>query len=235
MKSEKKRWQLSPPVIVVLTALIVLSVLLLLEWLNARQYRLTAQVEIAAPVIDQLAPQKTGRDSALQWPEGEVARTAERVREASALLMGLALLVINEELNHRHHTQASTLLTLMTDRELLPPKLQRASDTELASPYTKIVVRYQSILFGLEVLSLGNTPADGPPIIARLTSSDAASASTVLLIAKKYNALIPASFAPLSEIQVADWSVEPLRERSLSPEESEQLHTWAQQYSATGK
>jgi hypothetical protein len=57
----------------------------------------------------------------------------------------------------------------------------------------------------------------------------------VLLIARKAETPIPAPFTPISQILAIGWSVEPLRERSFTPEEIERLNAWAQQYAATGK
>lgn len=233
MKSAQ--WYLSPPLLIVLTATLVLSGLFLFDWLNARRYRLTAQVEIGAPALDRAVLQPQEQTAAKQWPEGEVARTAGRVREATALLMGLTLLAVQEEMNQHRHSQAESLLALLAARHLLPPNLQRVSPTELTSPQSAMVVRFRLASFGLEVVSIGKTSADGPPLIARLTAGEKETANAVLLFAKTENAPIPAPFASLTEVQAAGWSVEPLRESALPSTESEQLRTWAQQYAAAGK
>jgi hypothetical protein len=236
MRSEKK-WRPSSPLIVALTVVIVIAGMLCTGWLNARRYRLNARVEIAEPALEPQTPQASAvTTTAKLLPDGEVARTAIRVREATGLVMGLAMLAITEQMNARSPANADALIELMAKRNLLPPSIRQTStEGVLISGYATIYVRYRPAPFGIEVVSIGGERADGPAIIARLAAGSDDDSGAVLLLARKAEAPIPAPFALISQILALGWNVEPLRERSFTAEEIERLNAWTRQYAATGK
>ncbi len=236
MRSEKKRWRPSPPLIVTLTVVIVIAGMLFAGWFNARRYRVKARVEIAEPAIELQTAQASVVATAVGLPDGEVARTAARVREVTGLLMGLAMLAITEQMGNRSPANADALVELMAKRNLLPPRVRQTSTKGvLISDCATIYVRYRSAPLGIEVASIGSERADGPAIIVRLAAGSDDDSGAVLLIARKAEMPIPALFAPISQILALGWNVEPLRERSFTPEEVEQLNAWTRQYAAAGK
>ncbi len=236
MKTKKKKWRPSPALIVTLTALVVIAGMLLAGWLNARRYRVKARVEIAEPAMENQTPQASAAGNTINLPDGEVAKTAARVREATGLLMGLTMLAITEQMNDRSPANADALVELMAKRNLLPPGIrQTLTKGVLISDRATIYLRYRPAPLGIEVISVGSKRSDGPSVIARLASGGDDNSAAVLLIAKKADAAIPEPFAPHSQTLMAGWSIEPLRERSFTPEEVEQLNTWTRQYAATGR
>lgn len=236
MRNEKKRWRPSPPLIVTLTVVIVIAGMLFAGWLNARRYRVNVRVEIAEPAIELQTSQTSVMATAVGLPDGEVARTATRVREVTGLLMGLAMFSITEQMGNHSPANADALVELMAKRNLLPPRVRQTSTKGvLISGCATIYVRYRLAPLGVEVASIGSERADGPAIIARLAAGGDDNSGAVLLISRKAEAPIPAPFAPLSQIIAMGWNVEPLRERSFRPEEIEQLNAWTRQYAATGK
>ena len=236
MKSEKKKWRLSPPLIVVLTAVIVVAGILFAGWLNARRYRVKARVEIGEPAIEMQSVRSTNAGSSISLPDGEIAKTAVRVREVTGLLMGLATLAVTEQMSNHSPANANALVGLMAKRNLLPPGIrQTPGEGALISDRATIFARYRSTPLGIEIVSIGGERTDGPAIIVRLAAGGDDNSGAVLLIARKAEAPIPTPFAPISQILAIGWSVEPLRERSFTPEEIEQLNAWTRQYAATGK
>lgn len=236
MKSEKKKWRLSPPLIVVLTAVIVVAGILFAGWLNARRYRVKARVEIGEPAIEMQPARSTIAGSSIGFPDGEVAKTAVRVREVTGLLMGLVTLAVTEQMSDRSPANANALVGLMTQRHLLPPGIrQTPGEGALISDCATIYARYRSAPLGIEIVSIGSKRTDGPTIIVRLAAGGDDNSGAALLIARKAETPIPAPFAPVSQILAMGWNVEPLRERSFTPEEIEQLNAWTRQYAATGK
>lgn len=232
----KKKWRPSPPLIVTLTALVVIAGMLLAGWLNARRYRVKARVEITEPMIEDQTVLASTAGNAIDLPDGEVAKTAARVREATGLLMGLAMVAVTEQMNNRSPVSAEALIELMTKRNLIPPGVHQISAKgALVSERATIYLRYRPAPLCIEVASIGTEHANGPAVIARLAAGGDDNSGAVLLIAKTAEAPMPAPFAPLSQIIAAGWNVEPLRERPFTPEEIEQLNAWARQYAATGK
>ena len=110
MSRTKSRWHPSPLLVTGTTTCLVILFVLMLNWLAARRNRVTARVEIAAPVVE-AANEKTKAGASIQnLPDGEVERTALRVREASALVIGLTLFAVSEGLQRRPVTRVESLL-----------------------------------------------------------------------------------------------------------------------------
>jgi hypothetical protein len=236
MKTKKKKWRPSPPLIVTLTAIVVIAGMLLAGWLNARRYRVKARVEIAEPAMENQTAQASASGNTISLPDGEVAKTAARVREATGLLMGLAMIAVTEQMNNRSPVSADALVELMIKHNLFPPGVRQTfAKGALVSDRATIYLRYRPAPLGIEVVSIGSEQTNGPSVIARLEAGGDDNSGTALLIAKKADAAIPEPFASLSQTIMAGWSVEPLRERSFTPEEVEQLNTWTRQYAAMGK
>jgi hypothetical protein len=232
MKTEKKRWRPSPALVVVTTAIVVIIGTLLIGWLSARRYRVTARVEIAgpAPHLERSISQAPAPDAFL--PDGEVARMASRAREGTGLLMGLVVLAVNEQMNDRRLTDVESLINLMAQRNLFPPGVNRtAAQGALSSGRGTIYVRYRPLPLGVEVVSIGRERLDGPALIARLTAGAEDNSGALLFVARKVEGVrLPGPFAPLADVVALNWSVEALRERQFTPQEIEALNNWAQQY-----
>jgi hypothetical protein len=237
MKSEKKHWRPSPMVVVLTTAAIVIVVTMALGWLNARRYRTNARVEIGEPagIIEVSAPYKSANAEILA--DGEVARMAVRVREAAGLLMGLAMLAVSEQMNDRNPVNVDALVGLMAARNLIPPGIGRSlAKGALASDRAVIYIRYRSQPLGIEVVSVGKERIDGPAIIARLAAGGDDNTGALLFVARKSeDVALPAAFASIAQVAALNWSVEPLREGSLTTQEIERLSAWAKQYATTNK
>ena len=236
MKNEKRYWRPSPAVIALATAVMVIATAMLVGWLNARRYRVNARVEIGEPVAvneESTSPMPT----TVLLPDGEVARMAERIREATGLLMGLTVLAVTEQMNNRTLANAEGLIALMSQRRLFPPNVNTTSAKGvLDSSRATIYLRYRAQPLGIEVISVGRETLDGPSVIVRLDASVTENSGAVLLIAKKKeNVALPEAFAPITKMASLNWSIEPLRERSFDPQEIDQLHKWTAQYAANGQ
>lgn len=223
MKQATRHWLLQPHVIVLMTVLGVVVGLLLVRWIAARRQGVTARVEVAAPQIE-AGPQKASASPPPRaLPDGEVERTAARVREVSALVMGLTLLAIQEALAGNTLTSSEALTERFVAQRLLPPTI-RSSSTHgvLESDTAVLYIRYRVEPLALEVVSLGRTPEDGVPIIGRIvTGKDEHSA---LFIARQgKGATLPEPFLPAAQVIALNWSAEPWRERAFAPQELEQM------------
>jgi hypothetical protein len=164
-------------------------------------------------------------------PDGEVARLAMRAREATGLLMGLAVLAVNEQMNNRRLIAVESLTSLMAQRNLFPPGVNwTETQGALSSDHATIYVRYRPQPLGIEIVSIGRERIDGPALIARLTAGPGVSGALLLVARKTEGVRLPEPFAPLAGVAALNWSVEPLRERQFTPQEINTLNNWAQQY-----
>lgn len=230
-----KHWRPSAAIVVTTTAAILIVSVGALNWLSARRARVRARVEIAAPQFsaDQVVSPKHAAPGGL--PDGEVERLALRVREVSALLLGLTATAARQQLQQRPLPHVEALLAALTLAAPLPPGLERVpGQGALVAPHALLYVRYRPQPFGLEVVSVGRAPLDGPAVLGRIEASHQAGAW--LFIARKISGVtIPAPFAPLDEVAALNWQSEPLREREGNAPEFTQLQTWAQSYAVVNR
>ena len=228
MSRTKSRWHPSPLLVTGTTTCLVILFVLMLNWLAARRNRVTARVEIAAPVVE-AANEKTKASSSIErLPDGEVERTALRVREASALVIGLTLFAVNEGLQRHPVTRVESLTARFVDAGLLPPGIvQHNASGVLSSAHATLYLRYRPLPLAIEIVSLGHDDRDGPAIITRIITGTEDIAGASLLLARQLgNVTLPAPFTPNAEIAALNWSVEPLRERTFTEPELAQLNAW---------
>lgn len=227
MKRTHRLGRPAPHVVVLLTAMTIIALVLSLQWLAQRQHRLTAQVSIADPLIE-TANAQAKTSAPPTFPDGEVERTALRVREVSALVLGLTLYAVNEGLQQRSLNSVESLLSRFTAQGLLPPGMQAQPKVgALVSPLATLYVRYRPLPLGVEVVSLSKNESFGPTLIGRIVTSATDETDASLFIARgNNNATLPPPFAPSQTIIALNWSREPLRERRFTPAELAQLNAW---------
>src|SRR6266542_1409106 len=86
--------------------------------------------------------------------DGEVSRTEERIREATALATVTSLFAANESLNRRTPSTLTALLAGISSAGLLPPGMQLVdAKGEISSPRGSLFVRYRPEPIGIEILS----------------------------------------------------------------------------------
>ena len=144
--------------------------------------------------------------------DGEVARTAERIGEATALALSASLYAASEQLKGRDPRDTQDLLARIAAKNLLPPGLSLTKGSALVSAYGALSVRYRPAPLGVEVVSLGNRREDGPALIVRIPDELSDKGEAKLFIAGSLSDVrIPAPFAPAAEVIALGWSPETLR------------------------
>jgi hypothetical protein len=228
MRVTKNRRRPSPVLVVFATALCVIAFMVCSSWLSARRNRTNARVEIADPVVEAVAVQSQPIQAAHGLPDGEVERTAARVREVSALVVGLTLMSVKEAIARRSAPDVVVLLDRFAANGLLPPRVSKhAAGGVLESDRAVIYARYRVEPLAIEIVSIGREPKDGPPVIGRIATGGDENAGAALFIARQINGTpLPEPFTPTSQVAATGWNVEPFRERGFSPQELEQVNAW---------
>lgn len=228
MSGAKQRWRPSPLVVVSTTAASVIALVLALNWIAVRRQRVNAHVEIADPVIETVAARTASGSPVRGLPDGEVERTAARVRDVSALTMGLTLFAVNEGLNRHAITNVESLVSRFAARGLLPPDIrQNTAQGVLESERAMIYVRYRPEPLAVEVISVGRERPDGPPLIGRIATGADEEAGASLFVAHGLGDVpLPEPFTPAARMTALNWASEPLRERAFTPLEAEQINGW---------
>jgi hypothetical protein len=99
--------------------------------------------------------------------DGEVATTADRLREAAALAAAASLVLVNE----RGATGAKgwNLIRSVAARKLLPPGAAFTDQANvLATPYGALVLHFRPRPLGVEVLSVDGDDAGSRPVAAAI-------------------------------------------------------------------
>ena len=144
--------------------------------------------------------------------DGEVARTAERIGEATALALSASLYAASEQIEGRTPRDARDLLAGIAAEKLLPPGVTPTQEGVLVSAYGSLSIRYRPAPLGVEVVSVGHRPEDGPALIVRIPDELSDKGETKLFIARSLSDVkIPAPFAPAAEVIALGWSPEILR------------------------
>ena len=147
--------------------------------------------------------------------EGEVFRTEERIREASALAIATSLFSASESLNKRLPATVTDLVIGTRNAGLLPPGLQLlGNDGSVTSPHSKLTVRYRPEPLGIEVVSMGKVPLDGPALLVRVDGTNKEGA-TLYVASSLEQTILPNPFAREAEIFALGFTSQPLRAAKL--------------------
>lgn len=119
-------------------------------------------------------PQATSVTLVVAPVEGEVVRTAARLREVTALCFAAILYAAQQEMREQHSPRSVEELTAGMERSgLLPPGLSRGRvpgsffHPNRGQADSSVYLRYQPEPVVVEVVSLGLERLDGPALIMR--------------------------------------------------------------------
>jgi len=137
--------------------------------------------------------------------DGEVSRTEQRIREATALATAVSLFAANETLKRRAPANANVLLLAIENSGLMPPGLQtNGTDGSVVSQHANLLVRYRIEPLGIEILSLGRGAIDGPMLIVRVLSGEIKDSerhrSNIYVASSLEQTKLPSPFASEAEI-----------------------------------
>jgi hypothetical protein len=198
--------------IVGLTAILIFAV-----FITAVFFRTSKAVDprVTTEFKDRATPQGTSakRKVIPTLIEGEVARTADRIGEVMALTLSASIYAAGEQRRGRTPRTVRDLIAGITTQGLLPPGLAfTQAEGVLASARGTLSVRYRFLPLGIEVVSLGAKPEDGPALIARVPDETSEKGEAKLFIANSLGSVrIPAPFASAPEVITLGWSPEQLR------------------------
>jgi len=152
--------------------------------------------------------------------DGEVSRTEERIRQATALATATSLFAANESLNRRTPSTVTDLLAGISSAGLIPPGMQLLdAKGEISSTHGSLFVHYKPEPLGIEILSIGKVRLDGPAILVRLPdasfSNGDSDAVGLYLATRLDDVQLPVPFASDAEVIALGFAREPLRAAKL--------------------
>lgn len=177
-------------------------------------------------------------------------RLSERIREASAVGLGLSMYLVHERISDNRVLTLQQMMSEFSKSDLLPPAAvvlfpDRQTDYGIVkTALGAYFVRYSPAPLKIEILSSGfQGLGDGATFIIRLPDTSAASLrvtanspkvtsagawATLFLAPENENHYIPAPFSPVQTFAAMNWQITPLQQTELSPAKVQELNTFLQ-------
>lgn len=165
--------------------------------------------------------------------DGEVYRTDERLREASAVAIAASIAGVASFTERRPLRDVNQLLTSMKDRNLLPPNIELTEEGNvLLSQHSTIHIRFRPSPFAVEIVSLGRTRLDGSALILRLPDEkqNGKTESRYFYSLTLEGIRIPEPFASSIKILSCGWQSATFKPELPDGVNAQKLSDWANQY-----
>jgi hypothetical protein len=224
----RERGNIWPVVAVATAALCVLVIVpVIIERQKAgRMATVDAHVSIGDGEIsgDQVSAAKNYR-----WPNGEVPRTAERLRDVTGVTIAAATFLIEESLHRRMPRDADEILTGIGRRRLIPNERRTDQPGVLRTPHATIHLRYSPRTLTLELISVPNERVDGPAILIRIPDSENTAVGTRYFESMQLDGIIyPLPFASIADVIATGWQPRLFKQTQLAEADRVRLEEWAE-------
>ena len=159
--------------------------------------------------------------------DGEVYRTAERLREASAVALAAGLYLAGEQVNRRYPQTADSVIAGILSAGLLPPGITVDGRATLLSPFSTELLRFRSDPLAIEVIDVPHSREDGPALMVRIPGSGPDGERGSVFIADRLGDItLPSPFASISDCVRAGWIDQPINQSETPQEQQQQLRAW---------
>jgi hypothetical protein len=162
-----------------------------------------------------------------RWPDSEVSRTAERLRDVTAIAIAATATLVEGAMNRRIPRDASTILHDVAQRRLIPTEWLTNQPGILQMPNGTVHLRYAPQTLSIEVISVPNERSDGPAILIRLPDQENTGVGPRYFESMQLDGIVyPNPFAPISEIIASGWQPRLFKQNQIAENERVQLEQW---------
>lgn len=162
-----------------------------------------------------------------RWPDSEVPRTAERLRNLTAVAIAATSNVLDARLHGQTMRGAGDILTRIAQRQLIPGDWLTDQPGVLQTPHGTIHLRYAPQALTLEILDVPNDRTDGPAMLIRIPDSENAGVGPRYFESMQIDGIVyPSPFAPIAQIIAAGWQPRPFKQTQIPDEQRAQLEKW---------
>src|SRR6185369_406544 len=201
----RERGNIWPIIVVVAAALCVLVIVpLFIERQKAgRMATVDAHVSIGDGEVsdDQPSPASNYR-----WPNGEVPRTVERLRDVTAVAIAASTCLVEESLHGRIPRDADEIITGIDQRKLIASGWRTDEPGVLRTSHATIHLRYSPRNLIVELISVPNERIDGAAILLRIPDSENTAVGTRYFESMQLDGIVyPRPFAPIADIIASGW------------------------------
>ena len=224
--SSRERGKIWPFISVAAGAFFVLIVMPLLAQ-RERSSRM-ATVDARVSIGDTGTEGYAKRDAPMyRWPNSEVPRTAERLRDVSAVAIAAITYVTEGAMTGHTPHDTSEILSAIAQRQLIPKEWLTNEVGVLEMPHATIHLRYSPSNLAVEVLSAPNDRADGPAILIRIPDQENTAVGPRYFESMQLDGIVyPYPFAPISTVISAGWQQRLFKQTQMPDSERAQLEQW---------
>ncbi len=201
----RERGNIWPVICVIAVALFVVILPFLIRHRQAsgRMATVDAQVSIA----DRGNEPASSRDPpAYHWPDSEVPRTAERLRDVTAVAIAASTYVVEGAMTGRTPHDAGEIAAGIARRQLIPSEWLTEQSGVLQTLHGTLHVRYSPGTLSVEVISMPASLADGPAILIRIPDDENTAIGPRYFESMQLDGVLyPGPFAPIIDIISAGW------------------------------
>lgn len=227
MKS-RERGNVWPVISVAAGAFFVLVImpLILQRQTKARMATVDPQVTIGDAGADLSAARNIPM---YRWPDSEVPRTAERLRDVTAVAIAAVTYVTEGAIRGRKPRDVGEITSAIGQRQLVPLEWITNQQGVLQMPHATVHLRYSPIDLLIEALSVPNDRADGPAILVRIPDRENTTVGARYFESMQLDGIIyPNPFAPVAEIIASGWQPRLFKQTQIPDDQRARLEDWAQ-------
>jgi len=223
----RERGNIWPVITVIAAALCVLVIVpLLIERQKAgRMATVDAHVSIGD---GEMSDGQASAASNYRWPNGEVPRTAERLRDVTAVAIAAATYLVEESIQGRIPRDADEIISRVDQRKLIASEWRTDEPGVLRTPHATIHLRYSPRNLTVELISVPNERIDGPAILLRIPDSENTAVGTRYFESMQLDGIVyPRPFAPIADIIASGWQPRLFKQSQIADSDRAQLEQWA--------
>ena len=201
----RERGNIWPIICVVTVALLVLVLPLVIRrrQTNGRMATVDAQVSIGDASNDPISSRDPPR---YRWPDSEVPRTAERLRDVTAVAISASTYVVEGAMSGRTPHDAGEIVAGVAKRQLIPLEWLTTESGVLQTSHGTLHLRYSPNDLSVEVVPAPNDHSDGPPMLIRIPDNENTTVGSRYFESMQLDGITyPAAFAPIPDIIRAGW------------------------------
>ena len=224
--NSRERGSLWPIVSVVAGAFFVLVVMPLVMHRehSSRMATVEAQVNIGDTASDSSASRNA---PTYRWPDSEVPRTAERLRDTTAVSVAAITYVVEGAMTGHPPRDTNEILTGIAQRQLVPQEWLTNEPGVLRMPHGTVHLRYSPNSLTVEVVSVPNERTDGPAILIRIPDQENTGVGARYFESMQLDGIVyPSPFAPIPEIIASGWQPRLFKQTQIPDDQRAQLEQW---------
>ncbi len=165
--------------------------------------------------------------SSYRWPDSEVPRTAERLRDATAIAIAAISQVVEGEIVGHPRRDVDEIVAAAAAHKLIPGEWRTDEPGVLQMPHGSVHIRYAPAAATIEVISVPNERTDGPAILIRIPDQENTGVGPRYFESMQLDGIVyPNPFAPIAEIIASGWQPRLFKQTQIPDAERAQLEQW---------